>query len=367
MLKGKLEGFGWYTYETISRLVNRHPEIEFYFFFDRPFDTKFVFADNVHPVVLYPPARHPILFRIWFDFSVTRALKKYAIDLFISPDGYLSMRTNVPQVSVIHDLNFEHFPNDLPKSASRYLRKFFPKFAEKAAHILTVSEFSKEDIRTTYGIASDKITVGYNGASAIFTPVSSEVKERVKLKYTASNEFFLFVGALHPRKNLKRLLKAYDDFIEQTGSETHLLIVGAAYYWSEEMKAALNVMQNKEKVVFSGHVDIHELRDIYGSARALAFVSYFEGFGIPIVEAMQCNCPVLVAENTACHEVAGEAALLCDPFSETSITESLKRLENDEKLREQLIASGKSRCQEFSWDTTAHKMEEVMMNLLTPH
>ena len=120
LLPKKMEGFGWYTFETISRIVKKHPEHEFFFFFDRPFDKKFIFASNVTPVVLNPPARHPILFKIWFDRSVTKALKKYQCDAFISPDGYLSLKTDVPQLGVIHDLNFEHHPKDIPASALKY-------------------------------------------------------------------------------------------------------------------------------------------------------------------------------------------------------------------------------------------------------
>src|SRR6056300_399785 len=104
LLKGKMEGFGWFTYETVKRMVMDHPEHTFIFFFDRPYDSHYVFAKNVIPIVLRPPARHPILFKIWFNYSITRALKKHKADVFFSPDGYLSLRTTVPQIGVIHDL-----------------------------------------------------------------------------------------------------------------------------------------------------------------------------------------------------------------------------------------------------------------------
>ena len=144
LLSGKMEGFGWYTYEITKRMVEQHPEHEFIFFFDRPFDPKFIFASNVTPVVLNPPARHPVLFIYWFEFAVRRALKKVKADVFFSPDGYLSLRSMIPQISVIHDINFEHFPKDLPWSARAYLRYFFPLFAKKATQIITVSEYKIE-------------------------------------------------------------------------------------------------------------------------------------------------------------------------------------------------------------------------------
>lgn len=364
LLKDKMEGFGWYTYETISRLVIKHPEISFYFFFDRPYDEKFVFSENVTPIVLYPPARHPILFRIWFNFSVKRALKKYSIDLFISPDGYLSLTSDVKQIAVIHDLNFEHFPKDLPARDSRYLRNYFPKFAHKADHIITVSEFSKKDIIETYGIDSEKITVAYNGASDEFKPINEESEQKVRAKYTEGYPYFLFVGALHPRKNIKRLLEAFDLFKSEYASNTHLLIVGETYYWSEEMKKTLASMKNRKEVHFTGHVSLPNLVNLYGAAKALTFVAYFEGFGIPIVEAMKSGCPVLIAENTACHEVAGDAALVCDAFSTESIKQALSRLDSDSDLCQSLSESGIKRSDKFSWDSTAQKMSEIMTKFL---
>jgi glycosyltransferase involved in cell wall biosynthesis len=160
LLSEKMEGFGWYTYEIAKRLVLNHPEHEFFFFFDRTYDPKFLFASNVTPVVMRPSARHPILFIWWFEWLIPKALKKYKIDLFFSPDGYLSLSTNVAQVATIHDINFEYYPKDIPFSARLYLRYFFPRFANKARNILTVSHYSKETISKKYQIPEAKITVG---------------------------------------------------------------------------------------------------------------------------------------------------------------------------------------------------------------
>ena len=113
LLKNKLEGIGWFTYETVKRLVENHPEHEFYFFFDRPFEEEFIFGKNVHPIVLFPPARHPVLYFIWFEYSVANALKVYKIDVFLSPDNFLTLRTKVPTVLVTHDIAHLHFPEQV--------------------------------------------------------------------------------------------------------------------------------------------------------------------------------------------------------------------------------------------------------------
>ena len=155
LLKGKLEGIGWFTNEIVRRMVVNHPEHEFIFLFDRPYDPQFIFASNINPVVISPPARHPILWYIWFEWSVRRALKKYKADIFISTDGFLSLSSKVPSLLVVHDLAFEHYPQHLPFKFRYYLQKFTPKFVRKATHTITVSSYSKKDLivwLTRFGI-----------------------------------------------------------------------------------------------------------------------------------------------------------------------------------------------------------------------
>lgn len=349
-----MEGFGWYSYETLKRITQNHPEHQFIFFFDRPFDPKFIFADNIEPVVLRPPARHPVLFKIWFNISVTRALKKYKADLFFSPDGYLSLKTDVPQIGVIHDLNFEHYPEDLPAWPRKYLKTHFPLFAKKAAHIMTVSEFSKQDIVRRYGISPQKITAAYNGASHHFKPLSADDQKLVLKEFTEGFPFIVFVGALHPRKNVVRLLQAFDQFKSATKSETRLLIVGENLWRSKKIQ--IPELKYKNHVVFTGHQPIDKLAKIVGAAKFMAFVSYFEGFGIPIAEAMQAGCPVLCGDKTSLPEVGGDAAIYCDPFNLNSISEGLTELDSNDTLRNDLIQKGLERSKLFSWDITAKKI-----------
>lgn len=363
LLPDKLEGFGWYTYEVVRRLVALHPEVQFFFFFDRAYDKKFIFGPNVTPVVLKPQARHPILFKLWFDVAVKRALKKYQIDLFFSPDGYLSLTTDVPQVAVIHDLNFVHYPQDIPRKHRGYLLRNFPKFARKAHHIVTVSNYSKADLIQTYGIASENITVGYNGAADWFQPVESERQEVIRAKYASGLPYFLSVGALHPRKNIVRLLQAFDAFKAHSGSETQLVIVGDSYYWSSEMKKTLEQMRFKVAVRFTGHVQPEELVGLYGSARALVFVSYFEGFGIPLVEAMRCGCPVIAGNRTSLPEVVGDAGKLVDPFQVTEITDAMMELDSNSDLRESYIQRGYAQAEQFTWDRTAEVVSGVVRKI----
>lgn len=350
LLPHKMEGFGWYTYETISRIVRAHPEHDFIFFFDRPYDNEFIFSDNVTPVVVRPPARHPILFKLWFDFALPRAIKKYNCDALISPDGYVSLKTHIPQLAVIHDLNFEHNPEDLPASALKYLKTNFPKFAQVAARICTVSNYSKQDIVQTYGVDPLKIDVTYNGASDVFRPISADEKKAVRIQYTDGCPYILFVGALHKRKNINRLLQAFEKFKETDENGYQLLIVGEALWSSQHINVPASISHH---VLFTGHIRISELAEITASADLLAFVSYFEGFGIPLLEAMQCGTPVLAGNRTALPEIGGDAVHYCDPFDVEDIYQQLTRLLIDSDLRNNYSQQGIKRAREFSWEHTA--------------
>jgi glycosyltransferase involved in cell wall biosynthesis len=364
LLSSKMEGFGWYTYEVVKRLVEEYQEHEFILFFDRKFDDKFIFGENVTPVILNPPARHPFLFYIWFEFSVKRALKKYKADIFLSPDGYLSLKSKVKQIAVIHDINFEHNPEDVPWLMGKYLRRFFPKFAHKATHILTVSEYSKQDICSTYKIDTAKVTALWNGASSKFKPLSLDKKALVQSTYTKGNPYLLFVGALHPRKNIDRLIHSFERFKRNNSKDQHkLVIVGTELFGGKlgEIKISSFI---REHIVLTGHVSLSDLADIMGAASIFTYVSYFEGFGVPLVEAMKCGTPILSGNRTSLPEVAGDAAIYCDPFSIEDISEKMSLLMNSSSIREELSRKGLKRSKLFSWDNTSNEIWRIICSIL---
>jgi len=358
LLKNKLEGIGWFTYETLKRITTNHPNDHFIFLFDRDFDEEFIFSDNITPLVLSPQARHPLLFYWWFEHSVADFLNKYKPDLFVSPDGYLSLNSNVKQLAVIHDLNFEHYPNDLPFLVRKYYNYFFPKFAHKATRIATVSEFSKNDIIKQYQIAPSTIDVVYNGCNDAYEPVNELLQQRTKQKFSENCDYFLFVGALHPRKNISRLFEAFDKFKNAQSNNVKLIIVGEKYYWTADIKRTYINMKFKKDVIFTGRLSTEDLKNVIGSALALTYVPYFEGFGIPLLEAMNCDTPIITSNVTSMPEVAQDAALLVDPFSTDSIANAMIFIFKDESIRKTLINKGRKRKLDFSWDKTADALWE---------
>jgi glycosyltransferase involved in cell wall biosynthesis len=364
LLKNKLEGIGWFSFESLKRICTQHPEHEFFFIFDRKWSDEFIFSDNITPIAVAPQARHPLLYYTWFEYSIPSVLRKIKPDLFFSPDGYLSLSTKVKSVNVFHDLSFEHYPKDVPFAERYYYRRFFPKYAQKASRIATVSEYSKQDIVKMYGVSPEKIDVVYNGANISFKAVPGSVKNETIEKYSLGSRYFVFVGALHPRKNLVNLFKAFDIFRKQDPGKANLLIVGAKMWWTKAIEQAYNEMVFKDDVIFTGRLNTGELNKVLGSAMALTYVSYFEGFGIPIVEAFYCDTPVITSNVTSMPEVAGDAALLINPFSPNSIAEAMLDISSNEVLRLDLVKKGQERRKMFSWQQTSERLWKTIEKVL---
>ena len=356
LLPGKLEGIGWFTYETLKRITQKHPEHEFLFLFDRDHSEEFIFGDNVTPIRVPLQARHPILYYIWFEWLIPPILRKHKVDLFLSPDGYLSLHSEKPQLAVIHDINFEYYPRHLPWFARKYYRYYFPKFADKATRISTVSQFSKEDIIRHYEVEPEKIDVVYNGVSDVYQPVSETIKKETRDQLTGGNEYFIFIGSIQPRKNLAQLFKAFNSFKKANKTDIKLLIVGEKRWWTKAIQKSFDAMSCQDDVIFTGRLEQSELSRALASSLALVYVSFFEGFGIPIVEAMNCDVPVITSNVTSMPEVAGKAGVNVSPFDYQSIQEGMEKIAFNKELVAQLIEAGKEQRKKFSWDQTADKL-----------
>lgn len=364
LLKGRLDGIGWFTFETLRRIVTAHPEHEFLFLFDRKPSEEFIFADNVRPVALFPPTRHPALWHLFFEFSVPRALRRYKADMLLSPDGWIPLKCNVPTLNVIHDLNFEHCHDFMQRSHQRYFKHFFPKFARNATRLATVSEFSKKDIVNTYRIPQDKIDVVYDGYHERYHTYPDTVKTEIRNRYTDGCPFFISVGTILKRKNLDTLFAAFDIFKETDTTGTKLLVVGNRKWWKGDIENAYLAMRNKNDVVFAGRVEAEVLGKMVSAATALAYVSYFEGFGIPIIEAFSAGTAVITANTTSMPEVAGDAALLVDPYSPTDIAEALNTMATNSELRNALVQKGRQQIKHFGWDKTAGLLWQSLTKIM---
>lgn len=360
LLKDKLEGIGWFTYEVVKRLVRRHPEHDFFFLFDRPYHDDFIFSDNVTPLIVSPPARHPVLFYTWFEWSVPKVLKQHKVDFFISTDNFCSLRTKVPTILVVHDIAFKHFPSQVRSRDLRYYNYFMPKYLKRAEQILTVSQYTKEDMVKTFQVAPEKITVACNGVRSAFQPISSEKQAKVRLTYANGQPYFFYIGSVNPRKNVARLIQAFDQFKSQTTSQMKLLIAGRMGWRTSAVTEAYKHSKYKADITFLGYVADEQLPLLMGSAFALTYVSLFEGFGVPLLEAMHAEVPIITSNVSSMPEVVGEAALLVDPDSVNEISVAMQQIYEDAQLRSKLVEKGKSQRNQFSWDAATDALEHCI-------
>lgn len=361
LLVDKLEGVGKFTHYILKYLVQQHPEHEFYFLFDRPYHPQFIYAANVKPLVIYPPARHPLLFYLWFEVMVPRVLRKIQPDVFLSLENMTSLRTQVPRVTVLHDLAYLHFPEEKRYFDLRYYKKYMPLFAAASQRILAVSEFTKSDIMHQLGVESSKILVTPCAVSNFYKPTPYGQQIVLRQKYCAGEMYFVCVGALQLRKNLATVFKAFDAFKTLTRSDVKLVIVGRNAWKASSIIKAYKAMTHKADVVFTGRVSDEVVRGLYGGALALLFASIFEGFGLPILEAQKCDCPVITSNTSSMPEVAGESALLVNPLDPDEICLALVQLYHYPEKREHYIRLGRVNCQRYSWEKSADLVHQSLL------
>jgi glycosyltransferase involved in cell wall biosynthesis len=354
--KDETDGYGYFTKEVFVSLAWQYPWHRFIFFFDRPFDTSIKFPENVEPVVINFKSRNALAFACWFSVNIPFALQKHHVDVLINPDGFCSLTTLVPQVLLLPHLAFKHYPKFVPKHQLWFNKIFIPKFLRKATVIITVSNYSKQDIVHQYKSKEQKVLVVGNAAKSIFKPIDWVERETIKEKFSGGCEYFIFIGAVHPRKNLMNLLKAFSLFKKWQKSNMKLLVTGKLSWQFKDIVERLKTFKYRDEVKMLGYLPEETLAKVLAAAYALVYPSYFEGFGLPILEAMQCEVPVLTSNVSSMPEVAGDAALYAHPSNAEEIAAQMKRIFKDEQLRNSLIEAGKVQAQKFTWTRTSTVM-----------
>lgn len=350
----KMDGIARFTFETLKRITEQQPETNFTFIFDRKVDRNaFDFPNNVAFKTIGLPARLPILWYLWFEHSLKNFINQNNFDLFLSPEGWVPPKLECKSLAVMHDLNFEHFPENIIWSHRKYLLHYFPKFAKRATRIATVSEYSKTDIINCYKVAKNNVDVVYNGANESFRPIVKDKKTEIKNSFSEGKPYFLFIGTLHPRKNLEHLFLGYNAFRKESELQHKLLVAGNKKWWPNDLEKIYQSLEFKDDIIFLGRLTDEELNDVLASATALTYLPYFEGFGIPILEAFEAETAVITASVTSMPEVADGAAILCDPRNVNEIASAMQTISNNEELRSNLIEKGKARRKFFSWQKSA--------------
>ena len=354
LIKDKMAGLGHYTFEVVKCWVKSHPDDQFVFFFDRPFDEQFVFASNIEAVVLPPPARTPVLFIIWYEMSLRAAIQRKKVDVLFSPDNFMSLRSGLPTLLVIHDLAYLYRPESLSKMQLMYYRYFMPRFARKASRIATVSQTTKRDIVKRFQIDPVKIEVAGLGLN----------EGIVRGNYIQKEDYFVHVGTIQPRKNVVRLIEAYDRYRDTTGKSTKLIFIGGKGWKDSAFYRRRKQSKYCQDIDLAGYKTNAEISSILHKAMALLTISTFEGFGMPIIEAQHCGCPVIASNVSSLPEASGGAALLVDPLNIDDIADAMRKIVEEEKLRLDLMKRGFENADRYSWSQTASVLYQMLQDIV---
>jgi glycosyltransferase involved in cell wall biosynthesis len=310
----------------------------------------------------------PFPARVWQRLSnrlgVPRVEWTTRFDAFLAPNYIPPATKTKGLVITVHDLAFKILPETAPH-ANRYWHEYFGRALNHAAEIITVSEATRHDLCDIYEIDPGRVTAVHSGVDFdIYKPASEEDIATTRRDLGIEGPYFLFVGGLEPRKNLRMLLRAFDRLDSEI--RPTLVLAGAPVHWipggPEIMSSALRSLPEEvqRKVILPGYVTNKQKVALYTGAEALVYPSVYEGFGFPVLEAMACGTPVLTSDTSSLPEVAGDAAILVDPYETSSIMEGMQHLLTDEPLRARLREAGLQRAKQFSWEETARQTAKVL-------
>ena len=307
---------------------------------------------------------------LWEQFALPKAAREYGCDILHCTSNTAPINCKVPLVVTLHDIIYmeSSYARILTGSATTYQKfgNFYrklvvPRVVNISRKIITVSHFEKNRIGEFFEMKNDsRLTAVYNGVSEHFKPVTDHLElQRVKEKYRLPDHFFFFLGNTDPKKNTKGTLKAFSDYLKQTGSDYKLVMLD---YDRNELDKLLDEIGNKSlinRIVLTGYVVNTDLPAIYCQCKVFLYPSLRESFGIPMLEAMACGVPVITSNTSSMPEIAGDAALIIDPFKPEEITNALVDLTSNDSLRNDLIEKGLVQAARFSWRQMAEDVKEI--------
>jgi glycosyltransferase involved in cell wall biosynthesis len=306
---------------------------------------------------------HTPLVRV--PFTLSAELRRRPVDL-LHVQYTAPPLAPCPVVATIHDLSFEHLPQTFKRRSWMQLRLTVRRTARRAAHVITPSEATRRDIIGTYGLRPERVSVIPLAAAPHFRPVTNkEELARVLGRYGIGGEYFLAVGSIQPRKNLARLVAAYSDLRRKRPRSNlpQLVLVGRQAWLYGETLRAIEEHGVRDSTILTGYVSESDLPALYSGAICFAYPSYFEGFGLPPLEAMRCGTPVITGNLTSLPEVVGDAGILIDPFDTGALAAALARLFDDADLRAELRARSLARSSAFDWRETARRTLEIYRSI----
>lgn len=368
-------GIGRYTRELVRAVVAAGTQHDYRLFSARmpanpPVPNSLPQAKHV--VYRAAPVDEQWLYRLWYRLRLPIPVQTVTgpLDLFHSPDFVLPpVSGSIPTLLTVHDLSFVHYPDTFPTRLVDYLNRVVPWSIGRATHVLADSAATHDDLQQVWGVPAGKISVLTSGVSDSFRPVTDPARlSLVRQRYGLGEQpYFLAVGTVQPRKNYQMLVRAFGAV---AGQLPHQLVIAGGKGWlAEGLLEEIERQHLIDRVRLVGFVDDDDLPALYSAATSLTFPSLYEGFGLPLLEAMACGTPVL-SSNASClpevvHTAQGDAGILIDPLDEAGWAQALVTIANDEALRADLIARGVARAADYSWEKTASSLLAIYEWLLT--
>jgi glycosyltransferase involved in cell wall biosynthesis len=352
-------GVANYAFNLVKALIGIDQVNQYYIYSHTPIaDLEVGQKNNVQ--LIYP--KHKINRHLWFQLVLPFSLAKNKIDLFFGPNFMFPLFSRVRSAIVIHDLSFMLYP-ETQSFFNKLYRKLLPYCARRAARIITDCSAIKAEVVKCFRVVPEKIIPIYAGVGREFRTIEdTSCLTRIRQKYHLPEKFVLYVGTLEPRKNIIRLLEAFA-LVKKVFLDLKLVLVGKKGWLYQEIFNKIRKLGLENEIIIAGHVLWEDLPAIYNLALVFTFPSLYEGFGLPVLEAMACGVPVVTSNCSSLPEVAGEAALLVDPKSATQIADAIKRFLSDAGLREQMIKKGRARVVAFTWEKCAQKVLGVLSEL----
>lgn len=362
ILKDKT-GVGWYTQKIVENLQSNIFEFEGYgfnFLNRNRIDDEVKnlnFNYKINSLMPYGVYR-----RIWHILPVSfNALFESDADIFHFFNYIVPPKIRGRIIVTIYDMVYKLFPETMARSNYKRLEKELKSSADRADKIVTISMNSKKEIMEYLDVAEDRIDIVYPGIDAnIYSKDFPPQRfEETKAKYRLPSRYILYLGTLEPRKNIGRIIDAYVLFIKEADEEINLVIAGKKGWMFDEIFKKVEDYGLEDKIIFTGYVDEGDKPLIYKMSDLFIFPSLYEGFGMPVLEAMAAGVPVITSNTSALPEVAGDAALLINPLDVEDIAYAIKKLMKDEALRNSLIQKGQKRSRDFSWKKSAEKLLDI--------
>lgn len=361
---GNRSGIGFYTYELAKRLQDSD-DLNFtgnvFNFLSRNDNTSSL-ADIHMPVRVQKNMPYGVYRRIWHALPLRYSMMFPKADLSVFFNYIVPPRITGRVIDTICDMTYLRYPDTMDKKNLKRIKKDIQYSVERSSKIITISEFSKEEIHHALGVPAEKISVVYSAASLSSKQLADP--QKTLDKYSINGPYLLYVGNMEPRKNLARLLRAFRLLKKETKIPHRLVLAGGSGWRSEELHRELNASESTGDVVMTGYVTSEEKNTLYSCASAFVFPSLYEGFGMPPLEAMHFGCPVVCANAASLPEVVGDAAELVDPMEVDSIAEGMLRVLTDESHRADLVQKGYIQAKKFNWEDSANKLMQICREVL---